>query len=73
VTGNGITSVRGLAVFSLKGTNPDFPLDKPLVELNGKLLRESDGNLVPVTLVPMGAQSARPRRVTFPAVAGGKK
>jgi hypothetical protein len=54
------------------GANPDFPLDNPPVELQGKLVREADGALVPVTLVPMGAQSARLRRVTFP-VAGGKE
>ena len=54
---------------SANGANPDFPLDSPPVVLEGKLVRESDGALVPVTLVPMGAQSARLRRVTFP-VAG---
>ena len=58
---------------SANGANPDFPLDNPPVELEGKLVREPDGALVPVTLVPMGAQSARLRRVTFPVVAAGKK
>jgi hypothetical protein len=53
--------------------NPDFPLDNPPVELEGKLIRESDGALVQVALVPIGAQSARLRRVTFPVVAAGKK
>ena len=55
------------------GADPDFPLDNPPVKLEGKLVRESDGTLIPVTLVPMGAQSARLRRVTFPVVATGKK
>ena len=54
------------------GANPDFPLDSPPVELEGKLVRESDGALVPVTLVPMGAKNARLRRVTFTVVAGVK-
>jgi hypothetical protein len=58
---------------STNGANPDLPLDNPPVELEGKLVRESDGALVPVTLVPLGAQSARLRRVTFPVVAAGKK
>ncbi len=58
---------------SASGASPDSPLDEPPVELEGKLVRESDGALVPVTLVPMGAQSARLRRVTFPVVAAGKK
>ena len=48
--------------------NRDFPLDNPPVVLEGKLVRQSDGVLVPVTLVPMGAQSARLRRVTFPVI-----
>jgi len=51
------------------GANPDRPLDNPPVVLEGKLVRESDGTLVQVTLVPMGAQSARLRRVTFPVFA----
>ncbi len=55
------------------GANPDFPLDHPPVELEGKLVCVSDGTLVPVTLVPMGAQIARLRRVTFPVVAARKK
>ena len=58
------------------GANPDFPLyplENPPVVLQGKLVRESDGTLVPVTLVPMGAESARLRRVTFPVVAVRKK
>ena len=38
---------------SASGADPDFPLDNPPVELEGKLVRESDGTLVPVTLVPM--------------------
>jgi hypothetical protein len=58
---------------SADGADPDFPLDNPPVELEGKLVRQSDGALVPVRLVPMGAQSARLRRVTFPMVAAGKK
>ena len=58
---------------SASGANPDFPPDNPPVELEGKLVRESDGVLVPVTLVPMGAQIARLRRVTFPVVAARKK
>ena len=33
----------------------------------------ADGALVPVTLVPMGAQTARLRRVTFPVGAAAKK
>jgi hypothetical protein len=57
---------------SANGANPDLPLDNPPVELEGKLVRESDGALVPVRLVPMGAQSARLRRVTFPVVAATK-
>jgi hypothetical protein len=55
------------------GANPDFPLDNPPVVLEGKLVRELDGALVHVTLVPMGAQSARLRRVTFPVAAGKKQ
>jgi hypothetical protein len=58
---------------SASGANPDFPLDNPPVELEGKLVCESDGALVPVTLVPMGAQTARLRRVTFPVGAAAKK
>jgi cold shock CspA family protein len=54
------------------GADPDFPLDNPPMELEGKLVRESDGALVHVRLVPMGAQSARLRRVTFPVVNGEK-
>ena len=42
---------------SASGVNPDLPLDNPPVELGGKLVRELDGTLVPVRLVPMGAQS----------------
>jgi len=42
------------------------------VVLEGKLVRQSDGALVHVALVPMGAQSARLRRVTFPVVAATK-
>ena len=57
---------------SAGGANPDFPLDNPLVELEGKLVREPDGALVSVTLVPIGAQSARLRRVTFSVVAAKK-
>ncbi len=51
---------------SANGANPDFPLDNPPMVLGGKMVRPSDGTLVSVTLVPMGAQSARLRRVTFP-------
>ena len=58
---------------SANGANPDFPLDNPPVVLEGKLVRQSDGALVSVTLVPMGAQSARLRRVTFPLAVAGKK
>ena len=39
---------------SAKDANPDFPLDNAPVVLEGKLVRESDGMLMPVTLVPMG-------------------
>ncbi len=60
--GFGFTPKRAIA----NGANPDLPLDNPPVVLEGKLVRQSDGALVPVTLVPMGAQSARLRRVTFP-------
>jgi hypothetical protein len=58
---------------SASGANPDFPLDEPPVKLAGNLVRDSDGTLVPVQLVPMGARSARLRRVTFPVVAAGKE
>jgi hypothetical protein len=58
---------------SANGANPDFPLDNPPVELEGKLVCEPDGALVPVTLVPMGAQCARLRRVTFPMAAARKE
>jgi hypothetical protein len=58
---------------SASGANADFPLDNPPVELEGKLVREVDGALVPVRLVPMGAQSARLRRVTFPVAADRKE
>jgi hypothetical protein len=57
---------------SANGENPDLPLDNPSVVLEGKLIRESDGSLVPVTLVPIGAENARLRRVTFPVVTGKK-
>ncbi len=57
---------------SANGANPDFPLDNPPVELEGKLVCQPDGVLVPVTLVPMGAQSARLRRATFPVAAARK-
>ncbi len=48
--------------------NPDRPLDTPPIVLTGKLVRELDGTLVPVTLVPIGAESARLRRVTFAVI-----
>lgn len=60
----GFTAKRRAA----EGADPDRPLDNPPVVLEGKLVSESDGALVPVTLVPMGAKDARLRRVTFPIV-----
>lgn len=53
------------------GADPDRPLDNPSVVLEGKLVSELDGRLVPVTLVPMGAEQARLRLVTFP-ITGAK-
>jgi len=47
------------------GTNPDYPLDQPGTVLSGTLLRKN-GQSAPATLVPIGAQSTRLRRVTFP-------
>ncbi|MEI8042056.1 MAG: beta-L-arabinofuranosidase domain-containing protein [Verrucomicrobiota bacterium] len=55
------------------GVSPDRPLDNPPIVLEGKLVRESDHALVPATLVPMGAKSARLRRVTFPIAGAGEK
>ena len=40
--------------------------------LEGNLVRESDGTLMPAALVPIGVQSARLRRVTFPVAAWKK-
>jgi hypothetical protein len=51
------------------GADPDRPLDSPPVVLQGALVSSPDGALAPVTLVPMGAEGARLRRVTFPVVA----
>ena len=51
------------------GADPDRPLDDPPVVLEGKLVSQPDGAVVPVALVPMGAESARLRLVTFPVVA----
>jgi hypothetical protein len=47
------------------GANPDYPLDRPRIVLEGKLLGKN-GAPASVTLVPMGAKNARLRRVTFP-------
>ncbi len=55
------------------GANPDRPLDHPSVVLEGKLVSEFDGTPVTVQLVPMGAQSARLRQVTFPIVTTNEK
>ncbi len=55
------------------GANPDRPLDHPPVVLEGKLVSEFDGTPVTVQLVPMGAQSARLRQVTFPIVTANEK
>jgi len=55
--------------FTLKpvaeGTNPDYPLDNPVLVLTGEM-KTSDGTPVAITLVPMGSENARLRRVTFP-------
>ncbi len=58
---------------AVAGANPDRPLDHPPVVLEGHLVSELDGALVPVQLVPMGAQNARLRRVTFPVAAAAEK
>ncbi|MCX6343439.1 MAG: glycoside hydrolase family 127 protein [Armatimonadetes bacterium] len=59
---------------STKGANPDRPLDNPQVVLEGKLVNEFYGGApVPVQLVPMGAQSARLRQVTFPVASVEKQ
>lgn len=51
----------------LRAQTPDRPLDYPPVVLEGKLVSDFYGGApVPVQLVPMGAQSARLRQVTFP-------
>jgi hypothetical protein len=54
---------------SVAGADPDRPLDNPPVVLEGNLVSKPGGVPVPVTLVPMGAEGARLRRVTFPIVA----
>ena len=54
---------------AVTGADADRPLDNPPVVLKGNLVSEPDGALLPVTLVPIGAESARLRRVTFPVVA----
>ncbi len=58
---------------AVAGTNPDRPLDHPSVVLEGKLVSEFDGTPVTVQLVPMGAQSARLRQVTFPVMTTNEK
>lgn len=50
---------------SVTGTNPDYPLDNPLVILKGKIFNKK-GDLISVSLVPMGSKEAQLRRVTFP-------
>lgn len=49
----------------VSGSNPNLPLDNPLLVLKGKMFNK-DGDLTPVTLVPMGSKEAQLRRVTFP-------
>ncbi len=58
------TGTFGFVPKAVTGTNLDFPLDNPPIVLEGTLLN-SKGAAVPVTLVPMGAQSTKLRRVTF--------
>lgn len=55
----------GLVAKSVPGGDPDFPLERPGVVLAGSLVGKT-GVEAPVELVPIGAQSARLRRVTFP-------
>jgi hypothetical protein len=55
----------GFAPRTAADANFDYPLDNPVDVLDGKMLRK-DGTPASVTLVPMGARSARLRRVTFP-------
>jgi len=55
----------GFAPKADSGANPDYPLDRPRIVLEGKLLGKKDAP-APVTLVPMGAKIAQLRRVTFP-------
>ena len=47
------------------GADPLHPFDNPVVLLQGKLIRQSDGAEVDVSLVPLGNASTL-RRVTFP-------
>ncbi len=49
------------------GANPLRPFDQPVVLLQGKLTRQSDGAHVDVSLVPLGNAPIL-RRVTFPMV-----
>ena len=59
------TTGFGFAPKNSSGTSADFPLDSPSTLVAGELLRK-DGTATSVELVPMGAKSARLRRVTFP-------
>ena len=53
------------AVKGVNGANPLRPFDEPVVRLEGKLIRQTDGAEVAVELVPLG-NAPTLRRVTFP-------
>lgn len=55
----------GFVPRSRTDADPDYPLDSPSVLLTGEMSL-TDGASAAVTLVPMGAQNTRLRRVTFP-------
>ena len=63
--GNKRTYGFGFVPKVVSGTNPDFPLDNPIMILEGAIYNK-DGTLKPVTLVPMGSKEAQLRRATFP-------
>ena len=56
--------VAGFAPKDVAGSNPDYPLDDPAVVVTGEMFRK-DGEVTPVTLVPIGANTTELRRVTF--------
>ncbi len=53
-----------------KDTVPLKPFDKPVVALQGKMVRTRDGVETSVTLIPLGNASML-RRLTFPIISSG--